>query len=136
MAAAAFEQRSIERADSVARFQRFAATGLLLAAWPEATVPDLTGSWTIDPALTLARRTEQALTDVRHDDAAWERVQKEVAGDATDLQRALNARSHQAHGRVERLLGWSSTFFTRGGGSVPTGLRSTSARRSPSATSC
>jgi uncharacterized protein (TIGR02680 family) len=97
MAAAAFEQRSIERADSVARFQRFAATGLLLAAWPEATVPDLTGSWTIDPALTLARRTEQALTDVRHDDAAWERVQKEVAGDATDLQRALNARSHQAH---------------------------------------
>jgi uncharacterized protein (TIGR02680 family) len=92
-----FEQRSSERAEAVARLQRFAATGLLLAAWPEAPVPDLAGSWTIDPALTLARRTEQALTDIRHDDAAWDRVQKDVAGDANDLQRALNARGHQAH---------------------------------------
>jgi uncharacterized protein (TIGR02680 family) len=96
-AAAAFEQRSSERADAVARFHRFAATGLLLAAWPEAPVPDLAATWTIDPALTLARRTEQALSDIRHDDAAWERVQKEVAGDATELQRALNARGQQAH---------------------------------------
>jgi hypothetical protein len=71
-AAAAFDQRSRERADAVARFQRFAATGLLLAAWPDTPVPDLAGNWTIDPALTLARRTEQALTDIRHDDAAWD----------------------------------------------------------------
>ena len=92
-----FEQRGSERADAIARFQRFAATGLLLAAWPEAPVPDLAGSWTIDPALTLARRTEQALTDIRHDEAAWERVQKEVANDATALQAALSGRRLQTY---------------------------------------
>jgi uncharacterized protein (TIGR02680 family) len=91
-----FEQRSTERADAVARFQRFAATGLLLAAWPNAPLPDVEGGWTIDPALTLARRTEQALSEIRHDDEAWARVQKEVAGDFMELQRALSARGHQA----------------------------------------
>jgi uncharacterized protein (TIGR02680 family) len=96
-ASAAFEERSAQRTDAVSRFQRFAATGLLLAAWPDAPVPDLAGSWTIDPALTLARRTEQALTDVRHDDTAWERVQKEVANDATALQGALSGRSLQTY---------------------------------------
>ena len=95
-ASALFEQRSTERADAVARFQRFASTGLLLAAWPEAPLPDMAGGWTIDPALTLARRTEQALSDIKHDDEAWARVQKEVAGDFTELQRALSARGHQA----------------------------------------
>jgi uncharacterized protein (TIGR02680 family) len=95
-AGALFEQRSRERADAVARFQRFAATGLLLAAWPEAPLPDAAGDWTIDPALTLARRTEQALSNIRHDDDAWARVQKEVAGDFTELQRALSARGHRA----------------------------------------
>ena len=73
------------------------ATGHLLAAWPEAQVPDLAGSWTIDPALMLARRTEQALTHIRHDEAAWERVQKEVANDATALQSALGGRSLQTY---------------------------------------
>jgi uncharacterized protein (TIGR02680 family) len=91
-----FEQRSTERADAVAGFQRFAAEGLLLAAWPDAPIPDVTASWTIDPALTLARRTEQALAEIRHDDDAWARVQKEVVGDFTELQRALSARGHQA----------------------------------------
>jgi uncharacterized protein (TIGR02680 family) len=92
-----FEQRSSDRADAVARFQRFAGTGLLLAAWPEAQVPDLAGSWTIDPALTLARRTEQALVDIKHDEAAWERVQKEVTNDATALQTSLSGRSLQTY---------------------------------------
>ena len=91
-----FDQRSCERADAVVRFQRFAATGLLLAAWPEAPVPDIGGTWTIDPALTLARRTEQALVEIRHDEEAWGRVQKEIMGDYAELQRALSARGHQA----------------------------------------
>lgn len=91
-----FEQRSAERDDAVAKFQRFVATGLLLAAWPNASAPDVEGGWTIDPALTLARRTEQALSSIKHDDEAWARVQKEVAGDFTELQRALSARGHQA----------------------------------------
>ena len=95
-ASAHFEQRSTERADAVTKFQRFAATGLLLAAWPDAQLPDLAGSWTIDPALTLARRSEQALSGIRHDDDAWGRLQKEIHSDVSELQRALSARGHQA----------------------------------------
>lgn len=91
-----FEQRSAERADAVAKFQRFAATGLLQAAWPDVPLPDLGSPWTIDPALNLARRTEQTLSDIKHHDEAWGRVQKEVANDVTELQRALSARGHQA----------------------------------------
>lgn len=91
-----FEQRSTERADAVAKFQRFAAAGLLLSAWPEAPLPDGDGDWTIDPALTLARRTEQALSAISHDDIAWARVQKEVTTDLTQMQSALSARGHQA----------------------------------------
>jgi uncharacterized protein (TIGR02680 family) len=91
-----FERRSSERADAVAHFQRFAATGLLQAAWPEAPLPDMGADWTIDPALTLARRAEQALSGIRHDDEAWGRVQKEVQSDYAELQRALSARGHQA----------------------------------------
>jgi chromosome segregation ATPase len=111
---ALFERRSGERSEAVARFQRFAAAGLLLSAWPDAPLPGMDGGWTIDPALTLARRTEQALSDTRHDDDAWARVQKDVAGDYTELQRALSARGHQAQADSR----WPST------------------RRSPSATSC
>jgi uncharacterized protein (TIGR02680 family) len=91
-----FEQRSAERAAAVAVFQRFAATGLLQAAWPQAPLPDLAVAWTIDPALNLARRTEQELSEVRYDQEAWDRVQKEVASDVTELQRTLSARGHQA----------------------------------------
>ena len=91
-----FERCSAERAEAVARFQCFAATGLLQAAWPAAALPDLAAPWTIDPALTLARGAERELSEIRHDDDAWNRVQKEVAGDATELQRALSARGHRA----------------------------------------
>ncbi|HEY1247057.1 MAG TPA: TIGR02680 family protein [Hyphomicrobiaceae bacterium] len=92
----AFERASAGRAEAVANFQRFATTGLLQAAWPTVALPDLAAPWTIDPALTLARSAERELSEVRHDDDAWNRVQKEVAGDATELQRALSARGHRA----------------------------------------
>jgi len=59
-------------------------------------LPDLGNPWTIDPALTLARRAEQALSDRKDDDEAWARVQREIAGDLTELQRALSALGHQA----------------------------------------
>jgi hypothetical protein len=38
-----FEQRSAERAEAVGKFQRFAATELLQAAWPEAPLPEAPG---------------------------------------------------------------------------------------------
>src|SRR5690606_5160332 len=47
-------------------------------------------------ALTLARRVEQALTQLPDDDASWTRVQKQTAEDLQELQRALTALGHQA----------------------------------------
>lgn len=93
---AIFQQRSDDRAEGVTRLQRFAATGLLSAALPHIEMPDLGSPWTIDPALTLARRTEQALSNLKDDNETWTRVQREIAGDLTELQRALSALGHQA----------------------------------------
>jgi uncharacterized protein (TIGR02680 family) len=93
---AAFQHRSDARSEAVARFQRFAATGLLSAALPQTELPDPDSPWTIDPALTLARRTEQALSELKDDDDAWTRVQRQIGEDLTELQRALSALGHQA----------------------------------------
>jgi uncharacterized protein (TIGR02680 family) len=91
-----FQGRSDARAGAVLKFQRFAATGLLLAAWPNAELPNVLEPWTIDPALGLARRAEQALSALKDDDDAWTRVQREITGDLTELQRALSALGQQA----------------------------------------
>jgi uncharacterized protein (TIGR02680 family) len=91
-----FNQRSDARAGAVTKFQHFAATGLLSSALPRAEFPDADSPWTIDPALTLARRAEQALSDRKDDDETWARVQREIAADLTELQRALSALGHQA----------------------------------------
>jgi len=95
-AASTLDERSTARQAAVVQLQRFAATGLLLTAWPEAEVPPLQVPWTIEPALTLARRTEQALADVRADDETWSRVQAQVSEDYTELGGALAALRHQA----------------------------------------
>lgn len=92
-----FQDRSDARTEAIAKFQRFAATGLLATALPQADLPDLGMSWTIDPALTLARRAEQALSDLKDDDEAWSRLQRQIGEDQTELQRALSALGHQAH---------------------------------------
>jgi uncharacterized protein (TIGR02680 family) len=52
--------------------------------------------WTIDPALTLARRAEQALSKLDDNEDAWARVQKQVGEDLTELQTALSALGHRA----------------------------------------
>lgn len=90
------EERNATRQAAIVKLQGFAATGLLLTAWPEAELPPLQAPWTIEPALTLARRTEQALADVKADDDTWSRVQSQVSQDYTELGRALAALSHQA----------------------------------------
>lgn len=90
------EDRTATRQAAIAQLQGFAATGLLLTAWPDAELPPLQAHWTIEPALTLARRTEQALADVKADDDTWSRVQSQVSQDYTELNRALAALSHQA----------------------------------------
>lgn len=89
-------ERSATRQRTVASWQGFAATGLLQAAWPEAELPDGAQPWTIEPALALARRTEQALAQVRDDDEAWARIQNQISHDYSELGRALTALGQQA----------------------------------------
>ncbi|WP_213954909.1 MULTISPECIES: TIGR02680 family protein [unclassified Variovorax] len=109
-AAATLDERTTARQQAVVHLQGFAATGLLATALPEAELPPLAAPWTIEPALTLARRAEQALSDVKDDDEAWSRVQSQVSQDFTELGRALSALSHQAqaetndHGFVVRIV--------------------------------
>jgi uncharacterized protein (TIGR02680 family) len=90
------EERTVARQQAVARLQGFAATDLLSVALPEIDLPDLRATWTIEPALTLARRAEQLLSDTPHDDEAWKRIQGQLSQDYTDLGRALTALGHQA----------------------------------------
>ncbi|KQP38786.1 TIGR02680 family protein [Pseudorhodoferax sp. Leaf274] len=109
-ATAMLDERTAARQHAVAQLQGFAATGLLATALPDAEQPPQTTPWTIESALTLARRAEQALSDVKDDDEAWSRVQTQVSQDFTELGRALSALSHQAqaetsdHGFVVRIV--------------------------------
>lgn len=89
-------QRTEARAVAVTRLQHFADSSLLSSALPDIELPDLRSVWTIDPALTLARRIEQALAHIRDDDAGWTRVQRQIAEDLQELQRALSALGQQA----------------------------------------
>jgi len=87
--------RTAARRDAVGRLQKFAATGLLASALPGVELPDMATAWTIDPALGVARRAEAALTDLKDDDDAWTRIQRQIAENFDELQRALNALGHQ-----------------------------------------
>jgi uncharacterized protein (TIGR02680 family) len=89
-------QRTEARATAVVRLQHFADSSLLSSALPDIDLPDLRSTWTIDPALTLARRIEQALAHIRDDEAGWTRVQRQITEDLQELQRALSALGHQA----------------------------------------
>jgi uncharacterized protein (TIGR02680 family) len=90
------QQRAEARVRAIARLQQFAGTGLLSAALPQVELPDMGFAWTIDPALTLARRAEQELLALKDDDDTWARIQRHIAEDLTELQRGLGALGHQA----------------------------------------
>ncbi|MBI5165872.1 MAG: TIGR02680 family protein [Magnetospirillum sp.] len=89
-------QTSEARTQAVGRLQQFAATSLLSSALPELELPDFATAWTIDPALTVARRVEQALAETKDDDDAWTKIQRRVTEDLQELHRALSALGHQA----------------------------------------
>jgi uncharacterized protein (TIGR02680 family) len=95
-AEATLAERVAARQSAAAHLQGFAATGLLASALPDVDLPDLRSPWSIDAALTLARRTEQMLAGVKDDDDAWTRVQSQISLDYSELGRALAALSHQA----------------------------------------
>ncbi|MDX8524161.1 TIGR02680 family protein [Mesorhizobium sp. MSK_1335] len=90
------QQRGEARARTISKLQQFTGTGLLSAALPHVEMPDMGSVWTIDPALTLARRAEQELSGLKDDDETWARVQRQIAEELTELQRALGALGHQA----------------------------------------
>lgn len=87
------EERSAERRTAADHLRRFIDSGLLTSALPDLDLPD---HWSVDPALNLARRIEQALAQIADDEAAWTRVQRQIAEDLSDLQRGLSALGHQA----------------------------------------
>lgn len=89
-------ERATSRSQAIEKLQRFTDSGLLSAALPELEVPDRAVPWTIDPALTLARRAEQALTHINDDEAHWSRMQHQIGEDLTELLRSLSALGHQA----------------------------------------
>ena len=92
----ALEERSQRRQEAVEKLRAFAHTGLLSVALPDLEVPDPAEGWTIDPALSAARRTEQALAEVASEDTDWARIQSDISRDLTTLTTAMSAQGHQA----------------------------------------
>lgn len=86
-------ERIAVRMEAVERLRQFTASGLLASALPEQELP---AQWSIDPALNLARRIEQALARIDDNEQAWTRVQKQISEDLGELQRGLGALGHQA----------------------------------------
>ncbi|MFI1480301.1 TIGR02680 family protein [Streptomyces sp. NPDC020747] len=90
-------ERSAARTDAIAALQRFASTGLLAVALPEADVPPLDdGPWSATPAIALARGVETELTSIDDSDSAWERVQKQLSEEHKKLQDSLSRHGHTA----------------------------------------
>lgn len=105
IAAQYFENKQTElnaqtkvRAAVVSQLQQFAASGILAAGAPEIAVPESSAPWTIEPALALARRLEQALAHVNDSDDAWHKVQKHINDDLSALQTALSGLGYQCTG--------------------------------------
>lgn len=92
----ALEDRTTARTQAVERLQRFAESSLLTSALPDLTLPQGIGAWTIDPALQVARRAEQALQGIPDDAANWDRIQRVVSTELTELQRLAGALGHHA----------------------------------------
>ncbi len=92
------------RAEAIAALQRFAATGLLAVALPEAAVPPLdAGPWAATPAVALARAIETDLSGLPgsdDSDGAWERVQKRLSEEYKKLQDTLSRGGHTATARM------------------------------------
>lgn len=98
------EERSAARQQAILALQRFINTGLLAVALPDLEQPPAPPSapgaaaavWGIDAALTLARRTEQALVEVSAEDQDWNRMQTAISRDYTELSGTLTSLGHQA----------------------------------------
>ena len=92
----ALDAQRDRRQGAIGRLRAFALTGLLSVALPELELPTLEAEWTIDPALSLARRADQALLQVACEDADWSRVSAALTQDFTALTQAMSAQGHLA----------------------------------------
>ncbi len=91
------EERVQARKAATEALQAYAQhTGFVSIAVPELTLPEDTAAWGVEAALTIARRAEQALADIPADEPDWERVQRAIGNDFTELQSAMSTQGHSA----------------------------------------
>ena len=85
-------------------------TGFVAIALPDLALPENTAAWGIETALNIARRAEQALSDIPAEEADWDRVQREMGRDLTELQSTMSTQGHAAtaepsdHGLIVRIV--------------------------------
>ena len=85
-------------------------SGFVNIAVPDLALPESAAPWSVEAALTVARRAEQALDDVPAEDADWQRIQGEIGRDFTELQSTMSAQGHSAaaepsdHGLIVRIV--------------------------------
>ena len=92
--AATLAERSATRQLAIHGLEDFTRTGLLAVALPELDMAP--PPWSIEAALSVARRTEHGLHDVSAEDADWTRLQNQISRDYSELLTALTALGHQA----------------------------------------
>ncbi|HEY5088113.1 MAG TPA: TIGR02680 family protein [Gemmatimonadaceae bacterium] len=105
------EERSQARKTATEKLQAYTLqTGFVDIAVPDLTLPEGTAPWGIDAALTIARRAEQALSDVPAEEPDWDRIQREIGRDFTELQSTMSTQGHSAtaepsdHGLIVRIV--------------------------------
>jgi uncharacterized protein (TIGR02680 family) len=104
------EERVHVRHTAVETLQAYTQqTGFVAIAVPDLALPDA-AAWGIEAALTIARRAEQALSEVAADEPDWERIQREIGRDFTELQSTMSTQGHSAtaepsdHGLIVRIV--------------------------------
>lgn len=102
------------REQAIDALRRFADTGLLEVACRM----EQPGSWAPDPAVRLARRVEQSLSEVDDSDEAWRRVQDEITRRYSELSEALTRHGHHA---VAGLSDWFTVTIQFQGKERPPG---------------
>jgi uncharacterized protein (TIGR02680 family) len=85
-------------------------TGFVNIAVPALELPEGAAAWSIEGALSIARRAEQSLSDVAAEEPDWERIQREIGRDFTELQSTMSTQGHSAtaepsdHGLIVRIV--------------------------------
>ncbi|MFD7154088.1 TIGR02680 family protein [Kribbella sp. NPDC059898] len=90
------DEAADRRAEAAESFRRFAGTGLLAVALPGLEIPDAGTSWAAIPAMRLARRVNDELSEVDAADAVWDRAQHRLNTELKTLQDTLSRHGNRA----------------------------------------